>query len=209
MPGTTPIYGFPYPEATDLVADYPALGQQLAEDVETELAAVGGGLVHLHTETFTTVSSVSVNNIFTSTYANYRIVVNLTASSTNLALRARTRLAGSDDTGSNYYTSRYYIGTTGAGAGSAVGAADTAWVIFDASDSTSTNNHGSFDLYTPLASVRKQGTGLCSQQNPSAVGYGFTTYFNKIVTTNYDGLTLYTSTGTASGVLRIYGYQNA
>jgi hypothetical protein len=39
MPGTTPIYGFPYPEPTDLVADYPALGQQLAEDVETEIAA--------------------------------------------------------------------------------------------------------------------------------------------------------------------------
>lgn len=35
MPGTTPVYGFPYPEPTDLVADYPALGQDLAEDVET------------------------------------------------------------------------------------------------------------------------------------------------------------------------------
>ena len=39
MAGTTPIYGFPYPESSDLVANYPALGQNLAEDVETELAA--------------------------------------------------------------------------------------------------------------------------------------------------------------------------
>jgi hypothetical protein len=37
--GTTPIYGFPYPDPSDLVANYPALGQQLAEDVETEIAA--------------------------------------------------------------------------------------------------------------------------------------------------------------------------
>jgi hypothetical protein len=37
MAGSTPIYGFPYPQPSDLVANYPALGQQLAEDVETEL----------------------------------------------------------------------------------------------------------------------------------------------------------------------------
>jgi hypothetical protein len=41
MPGTTPIYGFPYPEPSDLVANYPALGQQLAEDVENTFANVG------------------------------------------------------------------------------------------------------------------------------------------------------------------------
>lgn len=39
MPGTTPVYGFPYPQSTDLVADYPALGQQLATDIENELVA--------------------------------------------------------------------------------------------------------------------------------------------------------------------------
>lgn len=38
MPGTTPVYGFPYPQPTDLVADYPALGQDLAEDIENHLS---------------------------------------------------------------------------------------------------------------------------------------------------------------------------
>ena len=37
MAGNTPIYGLPYPEPTDLVADYPALGQQLAEDLDDKL----------------------------------------------------------------------------------------------------------------------------------------------------------------------------
>ena len=36
--GTTPIFGFPYPDPSDLVANYPALGQQLAEDVEDAIA---------------------------------------------------------------------------------------------------------------------------------------------------------------------------
>lgn len=39
MAGSTPIFGFPYPQPSDLVANYPALGQDLAEDVETVLAA--------------------------------------------------------------------------------------------------------------------------------------------------------------------------
>ena len=39
MPGATPIYGFPYPDPSDLVANYPALGQQLAEDVEDVIDA--------------------------------------------------------------------------------------------------------------------------------------------------------------------------
>jgi hypothetical protein len=42
--GTTPIYGFPYPDPSDLVANYPALGQQLAEDIETELSSAAGVL---------------------------------------------------------------------------------------------------------------------------------------------------------------------
>jgi hypothetical protein len=39
MPGSTPIFGFPYPDPSDLVANYPALGQQLAEDVEDAINA--------------------------------------------------------------------------------------------------------------------------------------------------------------------------
>lgn len=166
-------------------------------------ASLSGG-----TLTFTGVSSVSLNGAFTSTYENYRIIVQLTGSSTNLELRARTRLAGSDDTGSNYFTSLYYIGTTGAAAGSTVGSATTSWSIFAASESTDTNNWGFFDLVNPLSSKRKQASGMASVQNPGSVGYGNSIFHNKIVTTTYDGLTLLTSTGTCTGTIRIYGYKN-
>lgn len=39
MPGTTPIYSLPYPVSSDLVSAYPALGQDLAEDLDDILAA--------------------------------------------------------------------------------------------------------------------------------------------------------------------------
>jgi len=62
--GTTPIYGFPYPDPSDLVANYPALGQQLAEDVEAEIAASSQILqvVHYNYSTeFTTTSGTPVD----------------------------------------------------------------------------------------------------------------------------------------------------
>ena len=37
MAGTTPIYGIPYPESSDLVANYPALGEGLADKLEDKL----------------------------------------------------------------------------------------------------------------------------------------------------------------------------
>jgi hypothetical protein len=37
MAGSTPIYGLPYPQASDLVANYPALGENLAETLDEKL----------------------------------------------------------------------------------------------------------------------------------------------------------------------------
>lgn len=37
MAGSTPIYGLPYPEPSDLVANYPALGENLAEKLDEKL----------------------------------------------------------------------------------------------------------------------------------------------------------------------------
>jgi len=65
MPGTTPVYGFPYPEPTDLVADYPALGQQLAEDIEDvlpTLSRIVQVVQTVKTDTFST-SSTSFTDV--------------------------------------------------------------------------------------------------------------------------------------------------
>lgn len=74
MAGTTPIYGFPYPEPTDLVADYPALGQQLAEDVEDTIAAIPMGGMTLITSGSLTGASVTMSSI-PGTYKDLRIIV--------------------------------------------------------------------------------------------------------------------------------------
>ena len=54
MAGSTPIFGFPYPESSDLVANYPALGQDLAEDIESVLSAGFGKVLQVVRATDTT-----------------------------------------------------------------------------------------------------------------------------------------------------------
>jgi hypothetical protein len=166
-------------------------------------ASLSGGAV-----TFTGVSSVSLNGCFTSTYDNYRMIIQLTGSSTTLALNMRTRLSGSDDSTSSYYSSIYYIGTTGAAAGSTVGGVASSWNLVVGTDSTDTNSWMFMDLANPLSGKRKTGNGLANEQNAGGVGYGMSRFLNKIVSTNYDGFTLLTSTGTVSGTVRVYGYRN-
>jgi hypothetical protein len=64
MAGSTPVFAFPYPQASDLVANYPALGQDLAEDVETVI--LGRGKIRqvlstTKTDTFSTTSTSMVD----------------------------------------------------------------------------------------------------------------------------------------------------
>lgn len=42
MTGYTPIYNLPYVEASDLVANYPTVSEELAENIETALGSLGG-----------------------------------------------------------------------------------------------------------------------------------------------------------------------
>ena len=183
-------------------------GSGLINGLELPTDSLKGGLVLVNQESFTSVSSVSFDNCFTSEYDHYRVIGNLSGASTNIEVRARTRLSGTDDSGSNYYTSLYYIGTTGAAAGSTVGTVDTSWRFLFATDSTDATNNVVMDFHTPLSGKRKQAEGLSSTRNPSAVGYGYVLFYNKINTTNYDGLTLIGVTGTFSGTISIYGYRN-
>jgi len=69
----------------------------------TSAAIVGGGSV-----TFTAVSSLSLNNVFSSTYDNYMVVTRNVASGNN-ALQLRLRVGGTDDSTSNSYVNQFIV----------------------------------------------------------------------------------------------------
>lgn len=220
MAGSTPIYGFPYPQSTDLVADYPTLGQELATDVENVISGIGSGLSIVTPTsiansggsasasggavTFSGVSSVSLNGIFTSTYANYRLIISgMTSTSGSAEVRSRFRVSGSDATSSDYYDQGIY------GNGTTVGATRSSAVTFNrfGYSNNSGVGHVTADICSPHLAT---STGMNSNSLLTAGGpqtYLFSQMF--LVTTAFDGITFIIDTGTFSGTIRVYGYKNS
>lgn len=216
MPGTTPVYGFPYPEPTDLVADYPALGQQLAEDIEDVLPTLGGLTLISPTSiansggtasstsgttTFTTVNSISLNGVFSATYAHYRIMLDYVPS-TSGTTNMRMRTSGTDNTTANY-------GVRGADVGALTSATSAGATFFEIGSNGTSGNLFVSDLLNPFAAFLTQGTwthyretaGVVATWRGGAFGFG--------LNTSFDGLTIYPASGTITGKIRVYGWKGA
>lgn len=207
MPGTTPVYGFPYPEPTDLVADYPALGQDLAEDVEAALQALPApGLTFVSNTAFTASAAVNINNCFTSTYEQHLMVIEVEASNTT-DIYMRLRVSGTDsvanyenagfDVRSNNSTSIMYFGAATQWQLMKIGANrysyNGSWTILHAAQARWSRMHGTASGET---------TGTASATTILSGGHHF-------VATAYDGMTLYPSAGTITGNVRIYGLRDS
>ena len=200
MPGSTPVYGFPYPDPSDLVANYPALGQDLAEDIEAVLPTLGG-FTKIAAGTLSAATTVSINNCFSATYENYMITVALTNAANTGNVNMRLRVGGTDNsTGSNYAYGMSYIDATSAGfnAGSTganefkVGeignTLDAAWQTF---------------TYMPAITQFTHITGQAVRWNGSNIvvnPYGGVHKQN----TAYDGFTIFASFN-LTGTVTVYG----
>lgn len=216
MAGSTPIYGFPYPTSTDLVADYPAMGQDLATDVETVISGLGSGLnlvtptsiansggsasVSGGEVTFSGVTSISVNGAFSAAYENYRIETRISLAASPNTVRLRLRAAGTDSSASYDFKHIYgSYGTTSSGAD-----------INGTSQTSARIDIGyggfiPFDIGRPFLAATSFAVG---QWTDGTYGYGSFGIFHNVAT-SYDGLTIFPSGSNISGTIRIYGYKNS
>jgi hypothetical protein len=161
-----------------------------------------GGLVKIVDASFSTVSSVSVNNCFTSTYDNYKIVVSgVHSSGSGNAVNFRYRSSGSDDAGNNYFWQVLIANNT------AISGLRSA--------STSSAEIGYFaqrdiievTLTSPSAVQIKT---MISHSSANSTGGLQTLVYSHAYsqTTSSDGFTLLTPAGTITGNVRVYGFRN-
>jgi hypothetical protein len=163
-------------------------------------ASASGGAV-----TFTGVNSISVNGVFTSTYANYRLVMDWRTSSSNGAITFRYRASGTDDSTSNYNRRTFYLsGTLSTGvtsSGTSIpemgygysGEASQVFVDFTNPQATQRTLSFSYDSH---------GTGANTES------YVTTSQF--AATTSFDGFTVFQAgSNVLTGTLRVYGYRNS
>ena len=171
-------------------------------------AASTAGLELITTNSFTTASAVNLNNIFTATYTNYKIIINANASS-DVAFRWRLRASGTDNTSNNYMWGLLGTQFTGQSAynESINGSLDSAFKTGAIGGTYRTIL--TMDVQNPQATDFTGYTGCQIYPASSTNAYAYFTTGMSSVTTSYDGMSFYGSSGTISGSYWIYGYKKA
>ena len=170
--------------------------------LELPTDSIKPGLVLLAQESFSAVSTVSVDSVFSAEYDNYRLVASITGS-TSLLMLARLRASGTDDTGTNYSRNEL-VGATTPSATRSTGQTSFYFIAGETYGPTTQVA----DIYNPAKAaytrVTSQMAWSSSATNPTLI-----MHMNQhALASAYDGMTFFTSTGTATGSLSIFAYRS-
>ena len=164
-----------------------------------------GGLVLVNTTTFTTVSTVSLDNVFTSTYQNYRVVITSGDPATNQTFTMRLRASGSDDSSNNYFR----MNSSNTGAGGAETVTGQATSLFAGYPGNGSLFYADWTVFRPQQSANTSMAGFSISNNStfsSVSRWTIGAWFN--ATTVFDGFSLLMGADT-TGTIRVYGYLNS
>jgi hypothetical protein len=204
--GTTTNNGWPTPVATDLVKDGWEAIKDLGDAIDTTLGVYAPstpGLTLINTTSFSAVASQSINDVFSTTYDNYKVLININSSPTD-ALTLRLRVGGADNSSNNYMWAGYTIesntvflnamGSSGAVSsyriGNTYGNTSTAeLLIANPFKTQQTQFHSKNASYSTV-----------SNWAVDQVLSGTTT-----VTTSYTGFTILIASSTITGSVSVYG----
>jgi hypothetical protein len=209
MATTTPNYGWAVPTSTDLVKDgataIETLGDAIDASMNTALGTKKAGMVLLNTTSFSGVSSQAVTSIFSSTYKNYKIILNITSVTSDCSIFIKMR-SGATDSSASYTSNRAQV-INGTVSG-AYGSPETnGFFIFNPDTAVGSGYYNaSIDLSNPFES-------LTTTAQVFSVGLNQTgSYFLNLggtlheLSNSYDSLNVLTSAGNMTGSIRVYGY---
>jgi hypothetical protein len=171
-----------------------------ASDTNTYLA--NSGLVYITATSYSAATSVNINNCFSSTYDNYRILIASTNGSVDGQILLRMRVGGTDASGAtdyDYSASQYNYGTMlNLGSSSGGSSAVIGYKVATYPSSMSLDFYNPFIAANTLFSGVGQYTGLIlgsGGQHKQAV--------------SYDGFSLISGAGNMTGKVTIMGYRKA
>ena len=157
-------------------------------------------LVHIATETFSAASSVSLNDVFSATYDDYKIFIDLTPS-VNLDTQFRMRASGSDDSTANYDYQVLRASSTTINGSRTVNQSFGRFAQANSPGRVTCE----FTLFAPALAkdtyIQTFGTRTASDITIE--------HWHNIhtVATAFDGITIFGNTGTITGSISVYGYR--
>ena len=155
----------------------------------------------------TITNTTSVDNCFSATYKNYKIVLNDIVGGSAAFTRWRYRVGGTDNTSSVYSNAAFGQATnTGTGGNNGAGLNISYMFLFEGNNYANGQSM-SFDLFNPFE-AKNTIIGVCSNfQYENAYGVFLTGIHAS--TTSFDGFTIAPSASTLAGSYKVYGYANS
>ena len=198
---TTTNYSWTTPDDTALVKDgasaIRALGTAIDTSMNTALGTKKAGMVLLNTTSFSGVSSQSFNNVFTSTYENYKVLFSLDIATGIPNLTFRFRAAGSDISTAGYFL---FGDRTGGAVSNIASLSQTSMLLGVASTST---NNGILEIFKPQLTATK---AVQANYYYSNNGENYDLFCGTNFTTSCDGFSLIVSSSTMTGTASVFGY---
>lgn len=155
-----------------------------------------GGLVLLNTTSFSAVASQSINDVFSTTYNNYKIVI-YTSADSDRDMQLRLRVSGSDNSTASSYN--WHRQASFSGTALLADRTDTYWNI--GASATAAKFPQIIELGNPFIA---EPTGITAVGGRHTLSQFMTGYHNQ--STSYTGFTLFPNTGTITGSVSVYGY---
>jgi hypothetical protein len=151
---------------------------------------------------FTAVTELSLNGVFTSDYDNYLVVLGYDCSVDTVALQIRLRVSGADATAANY--ARQYLQASGTSVGALRLTGATNWAVAggDVENGETIHIYGAF-LAQPTAYRHVSTNSYTSGQDREILDNAGT----HSLSTSYDGFTLFPDTGSITGNIHVFGYE--
>ena len=159
------------------------------------------GLTLLHSSTFTTVSSKSIDSVFSSTYKNYKINLSiLSSNTTDYMFRLRD---GSGDVTTASYSWKYMYTINDDNWVAHTSGSNVNYVEYISAGGGNANHYnGIFEFFNPNTTdnttFQYQGNRESRQMLIAAGGFAGSTQFT--------GINFYNTSNTISGEIQIYGY---
>ena len=205
MATTTPNYGWDVPTSTDYVKDGATAIETLGDDIDATVWSITNGknvaLSTVVSTTFSATTTISADSVFTSSFKNYRIVLNCTSGSGSPAeIQMRFRVAGVANS-----SALYNLGSksrTYAGADDNANQANATYAF--AARTAGGPWTAVIDLMQPQ---QAQGTFYTILNADSAQAGNRGGFHNS--TTQFDGIQFVNSGGTnMTGTIQILGYRD-
>jgi hypothetical protein len=169
------------------------------EAIETYVLDNPAGMVLLSDTSFVSQATLQFANVFSSTYAHYRLIYRMNANANTVTARmmnATTPTSG----GTDYTFSRQYWTGTGGVANNGGSAGSSNFGII--SQSASGPSTGYVDIYQPFITLPTMFNGMSQY---ATLGELLAARHNQSV--SYDGIQLDSAAGAMTGNIHIYGYR--